>query len=123
MGRLSDTQANVALDAAIASTVYVELSTTLPTNTGGNVTPPSGGAYARASATMGAAASRSKSNSATVTFPTPTASWGSPTHFALYSASTSGTFLGWGALGSTQAIASGATVTFASGALTVTMGA
>lgn len=123
MGRLSDVRANLALDSAIPSAVKVALSTTLPTNTGTNVTEPAGGAYARADGTMGAAASRQKANSAAVTFPTPTATWGSPSHFALYSTDATPVFLGWGALGSTQAINSGATVSFAIGALTVTLAA
>jgi hypothetical protein len=43
----------------------------------------SGGAYARTTATMAAAASGTSTNSADVTFPTATAAWGTVTHCAL----------------------------------------
>ena len=123
MGRLSDADANNMLDSrfgsvavAIPATYYVGLSTTLPTNTGTNVTEPSGGLYARVAVTNNAtnfpaAAARSKSNGTVITFPTASASWGTVTHFVLYDASTGGVFRAWGALAAAQAIASGGTPT------------
>lgn len=132
MGRLSDADANNMLDVrfgAVASTApatyYVALSTTAPTNTGTNVTEPSGGGYARVAVVNNAtnfpaAASRAKSNGTVVTFPTATASWGTITHFALYDAATAGTMRAWGALTTSQAVASDAIADFPAGSLTIT---
>lgn len=132
MGRLSDSDANNMLDVrfgAAASTApatyYVALSTTAPTNTGTNVTEPSGGAYARVAVTNNAtnfpaASGRAKSNGTVVTFPTATASWGTISHFALYDAATGGTMRAWGALTTAQAVASGAIADFPAGSLTIT---
>lgn len=119
MGRLSDAQANNILNvrfggAAVTApvTYFVALSTTAPTNTGTNVTEPVGGAYARVGVTKNAtnfpaAAARSISNGTAITFPAPTASWGTVTHFALYDAATAGVFCGWGAFASGTTISSG----------------
>src|SRR4051812_33952082 len=111
MGRLSDAVINNMLDnrfggvaSDVPATVYVGLSKTLPTNTGGNVTEPSGGAYGRVPVpndleNWPAAISRMKVNGKTVMFPKATSSWGSCTHFVLYddpNASGVGAFLGWG---------------------------
>jgi hypothetical protein len=131
MGRLSDADANNMLDSrfglvavAAPATYYVGLSTTLPTNTGTNVTEPSGGSYARVAVTNNAtnfpaAAARSKSNGTVITFPTASASWGTVSHFVLYDAATAGTFRAWGALAAAQAIASGGTPDFPIGALVI----
>lgn len=132
MGRLSDADANNMLDVrfgAVASTApatyYVALSTTAPTNTGTNVTEPSGGGYARVAVVNNAtnfpaAASRAKSNGTVVTFPAATASWGTITHFALYDAATAGTMRAWGALTTSQAVASDVIADFPAGSLTIT---
>ncbi len=131
MGFLSDNDANNMLDArfgAVASsapaTYYVGLSTTTPTNTGSNITEPSGNAYARVAVTNNttnwpAAASRSKSNGTTITFPTATGSWGTVTHFVLFDAATAGNMRAWGALTASQSVASGATPDFPVGALVI----
>ena len=131
MGRISDSYANQLLDLAFSkatnnfpATLYVALSTTTPTNTGGSVTEPSGNAYARVAVTNNAtnfpaASSRSKSNGTDIVFPTATGSWGTVTHFAIYDASTSGNFVAWGALTVPVSVVSGATVTFATGSLVI----
>jgi hypothetical protein len=132
MGRLSDADANNMLDvrfggvaSSAPATYYVALSTTAPTNTGTNVTEPSGGGYARVAVTNNAtnfpaAAGRSKSNGTVITFPVATASWGTISHFALYDAATGGAMRAWGALATPQAVASGATADFPVGSLTIT---
>lgn len=130
-GRLSDSDANNALDVrfgAVASNApaayYVGLSTTTPTNTGTNVTEPSTGGYARVAVTNNAtnwpaASGRSKSNGTAITFPTPTASWGTVTHFVLYDAASGGTFRAWGALTSSASIPIGSVTSFAVGQLVI----
>ncbi len=131
-GRLSDADANNELDARFGraastapATYYVGLSTTTPTNTGGNVTEPVGNGYARVAvpndaANWPAAVNRAKSNGAAVTFPTATASWGTITHFVLYDAATAGVFRAWGDLGTATAVGANTIASFAAGALAVT---
>lgn len=130
-GRLSDSDANNMLDSRfggvavdVPATYYVGLSTTLPTNTGGNITEPVGNGYARVAvannaANFPAAAGREKSNGTAITFPFATGPWGSPAFFVLMDAATDGAMRGFGPLGSTQAIATGTRPSFAPGALTI----
>lgn len=131
MGRISDSFANQLLDLAFSkatnnfpATLYVGLSTTTPTNTGGSVTEPAGGSYARVAVTNNstnfpAATARSKSNGTDIVFPTATGSWGTITHFVMYDALTGGNFVAWGALTVPVSVISGATVTFATGSLVI----
>lgn len=116
MGRLSDTDANALLDSLFGSaspaTYYFGLSTTQPTSAGGNITEPSGGAYARVSVTNNstnfpAAASRSKSNGTAITFPSPSGSWGTVGWWVIMTASSGGTMRSSGALNNASTIASG----------------
>ena len=100
---------------------YVALTTTTPTDAAAG-TEVTGGAYARVAATFAAASGGSTSNSGTVTFPTPTANWGTVTHFEIWDALSGGNRLYWGALGTAQAINTGNTPSFAAGALVVTEG-
>lgn len=74
------------------ATVYLELSTTVPTDAGG-VTPPAGGAYARTAITFAAASGRQIQNTATVTFPAATADWGTIVGWAIYDAGAGGNIL------------------------------
>lgn len=108
------------------ATVYVALFTAAPSDSGGG-TEVSGGSYARVAVTNNAtewpaASGGAKSNANTISFPTPTAGWGTATHFALYDASTSGNLLAWSALDASKTINSGDTVRFSAGALTATLG-
>lgn len=113
------------------ATMYLALSSTTPTEAGGNFTEPSGGSYARvstAAADWGAAsgtAPATKSNTATKTFPAATADWvagADLTHFGLFDAETVGNLLCWGALGTAKPVLSGDTASFAAGALVVKLG-
>lgn len=107
---------------------FVALSTTTPTEAAANFTEPTGGAYARVStaATDWAAASGTapvtKANGVAITFPAATASWGTVTHFGLYTAVTAGTLSVWGLLTTAQAIGVGNTPSFAIGALVIKLG-
>lgn len=115
------------------ATVYISLHTSAcsDTSTGTEV---SGGSYARVAVTSSlanwagtqAAASTSASsgtggttsNNAAISFPTPSASWGTVTHFGIFDASTSGNMLVCQALTASKTINSGDTVSFAAAALT-----
>lgn len=113
------------------ATLYVALSSTTPTEAGGNFTEPSGGSYARvstAAADWNAAsgtAPATKDNSATITFPTATADWvagADLTHFGLYDASTAGNLVTWGPLGTAKPVLDGDTPSFGAGALVLKQG-
>lgn len=134
-GRIADTYANNLLDLAFGkgtnnfpATLYYGLSSTLPTNTGTNVTEPSGGSYARAAVTNNAtnfpaASGRSKSNGTAVTFPAATADWlsgASIPYFVIYDAASAGNFVGWGDLTTPVTVLNGTQPSFAVGALTIT---
>lgn len=95
------------------ATIYVALFTATPSDAGGG-TEVSGGSYARASlacslaslaGTQGAGTTAASSgtsgvtsNNAAITFPTPSANWGTVTHFGVFDASTAGNLLFYGAL-------------------------
>lgn len=113
------------------SPLHIGLSSTTPTDAGGNITEPSGGSYARVStsgADWGAAsgtAPATKSNTATKTFPQATADWASGanlTHFVLFDASTAGNAVAWGALTTAKPVLNGDTPSFAAGALVLKLG-
>lgn len=115
---------------ASAPTIYVGLSSTTPTETGTNVTEPSGGSYARvqtAAADWNAATNADPSvvdNANAVTFPQATADWvagANLTHFVLYDASSSGNFIGSGALGSPKPVLNGDQASFPAGSLDATL--
>jgi len=107
--------------------LHVGLLTAAPSDTGGG-TEVSGNAYARqdlapsltnwagtqaaASTTASSGTSGTTSNNVAITFPTPTASWGTVTHFGVWDASTSGNLLVYGALNIAKTINQGDTVTF-----------
>ena len=60
------------------------------------------------------------SNNAAITFPTPSGSWGTVTHFGILDAVTGGNLLFHGALTVSQTINTGNTVSFAAGQLQIT---
>jgi hypothetical protein len=105
-------------------TVYVGLFTAAPTDAGGG-TECTGGSYARKSTAAadwvaGAGNPGSAANAAAITFVTATGSWGTATHFGLFDAASAGNLLRWGALGTSKAIGTGDSASFAAGALTIT---
>lgn len=102
------------------TTVYVALTTTTPTDSAAG-TEVSGNNYARTAATFGAASGGAISNSGAVTFPTPSGSWGTITHFEIWDASTNGNRLAWGALSQSESPINGNTVEFATGELDITL--
>lgn len=115
------------------ATMYLALSTTTPTEAGGNFTEQTigVGAYARvstAAADWSAASGTApavKTTTAVKTFPTATATWvagASFTYFGLYDAATAGNLLAFGALTVAKPVLNGDTASFAAGALTIKLG-
>lgn len=117
---------------AAPTTTWVGLFTTAPTTdasatfTGTEVT---GGSYARVavtsssgwSAITGGSTSPSQiSNAATITFPTPTANWGTVVAIGIFDASTAGNLLWWASITS-QVINTGVVASFAASALVMTV--
>ena len=121
-----------AVNFVAPTTLYIGLSSTLPTVAGGNITEPTIGtsAYARASVTNNTTnfpttSTNAKSNGAAITFPTSTGAWlasASLGYLVFYDAATAGNVLGYAALNNPQVVASsGATLSFAIGSLTITI--
>jgi len=114
---------------AAPTTTYVALFTTAPTSdagTGG--TEVFGGGYARQAITSssgwsaisgGATVAEQISNAGVITFPTPTASFGTVVAVGIYDALTAGNLLYFATITS-QAIGVGVVASFAIGALVIT---
>lgn len=118
--------------------LHVALFTAAPSDSGGG-TEVSGGSYARAAlspsttnwaATNGATTTTNPSsgtggatsNNSAITFPAPTANWGTVTHFGVFDASSSGNLLVHGALTASKTVNNGdAAPSFAISALVVTL--
>lgn len=130
MSAKSDYLENAVLDHVLggpdytrAATVYAALFTAVPSDSGGG-TEVTGGAYARAAITNNAtnwpaASGGQKKNGAAVTFPTPSADWGTVVAVALFDAAVAGNLLYHGTLASARPIRSGDTVTFPVNSITV----
>ena len=106
------------------TSTHIALFTAAPTDAGGG-TEVSGGSYARVTVTrvtgswaVPAGTPRLTDNAAAVTFPNPTANWGTVTHFGVYDAATVGNLLYWGILTTSRNILNGDNApSFAIGAL------
>ena len=121
--------------APTTSTLYIALLTAAPSDSGGG-TEVSGGAYSRVAVTSSLAnwagtqgagtttassgTSGNTSNNIAITFPTPTATWGTATHFGIYDASSGGNLLFYGTLTIAKTINASDTVTFPIGSLSIT---
>ncbi len=142
MSAMSDFLENKIIDqlfrgqtAPTTTTLYVGLLTTAPSDTGGG-TEASGGSYARVTVTSSLAnwagtqsagstiassgTGGQTSNNAAITFPTPSAGWGTVTHFGIYDAASGGNLLFWGALTISKTINQADTVTFPAASLSIT---
>lgn len=118
------------------STIYVALFTAAPNDAGGG-TEVSGGSYARVQVgpsltaweqTQGGTGAASSGtggltqNAAEITFPTPSANWGSITHFGIFDASSGGNLLFHGALTDAKTVNNGDPAPkFVAGALDITL--
>lgn len=107
------------------TTVYIGLFTSTVDKTAAG-TEVSGGSYARQSMAFGAAGSASSSgqttsNTAAVTFPNPTAAWGTVTYVAFFDASSGGNMLLFGLIDTPITVTSGGSaVQVPIGGLTIT---
>lgn len=113
------------------ATLWVGLSSTTPTDAGGNITEPSGGAYARVATTgtdwsaASGTAPAQKTTTAVLTFPQASADWLAGvnlTHFVLFDASTAGNAVVFDALTVARPVLNGDTASFAAGALVIRLG-
>jgi hypothetical protein len=115
---------------------WVGLSSTTPTDAGGNFTEPSGGGYGRVQ-TQGTTATGVAWNAATgtapayvdnaavITFPVASADWvagANLTHVGLFAASSGGTPTAWGVLTTPKPVLNGDTASLAAGAVRVQLG-
>lgn len=142
MSAMSDYLENKLIDqlfrgqtAPITSTLYVGLLTAAPSDAGGG-TEVSGNSYARVAVTSSLAnwagtqsagstvassgTGGQTSNNAAITFPSPSGTWGTVTHFGIYDASSGGNLLFWGALTISKTINQSDTVTFPAASLSIT---
>jgi hypothetical protein len=109
------------------SALYIALYTAAPGETGGG-TEVTGGSYARvqrdpldANWTAASSTDGLTDNAAAITFPAPTANWGSVTHMAIHDHVSAGNMLIYGALSVAKTVNNGdAAPAFAAGALDVT---
>lgn len=107
------------------STVYFALFTSAPSDSGGG-TEVTGGSYARVAVTANTSnftapaddgAAKKTTNAGAITFPAPTADWGTVTHVVQMDASSGGNMLYWEALGTSRNILNGdGAPSFATGA-------
>lgn len=117
------------------TSLFYALLTAAPGDAGGG-TEVTGGSYARvavasslanyagtqaaASTVASSGTTGTTSNNGTITFPAPTANWGSVTHFGIYDATAAGNLLFWGALTTPKTVNNGdAAPSFAIGAFTL----
>jgi hypothetical protein len=104
-------------------TLYLGVSTSDPTETGGGLSEPVGNGYARI-ATDPADWERFVNvvdNANELTFAEATGSWGTITHFALYDAASAGNLVIYGALATTRSISAATTLRFPATNLTFTL--
>lgn len=107
--------------------LYIALLTAAPSDAGGG-TEVTGGSYARVNLAPGDAnwtapdsTGGLTDNAVAITFPTPTANWGSITHFAIFDAASAGNMLFWGALTTPKTVNNGDPApSFPVGALDIT---
>jgi hypothetical protein len=107
--------------------LFVALHTANPTDAGSGA-EVSGGAYARvqrdpldANWTGASSTDGLTDNAAAITFPAPTANWGTITHWSIWDAATSGNMICYGALTVSKTVNNGdAAPSFAIGALDIT---
>jgi hypothetical protein len=102
------------------STLYLALFTSAPSDAGGG-TEVSGGAYARQTVALDAAAGGASANTSDVTFPQATADWGTVTHCALMDAVSGGNMLMWTPLDAPKTVNNGDTFKVNSGDLDLTV--
>jgi hypothetical protein len=110
----------------VPGTLYVSLFTAAPSDSGGG-TEVTGGSYARVAVTNNTtnwpnASGGAKSNGTIITFPTPTANWGTVVAFGIHDAASAGNLLAWATLTTNRTINNGdGAPKFAATALAITL--
>jgi len=107
-----------------SATLYLGLSTTLPTDVGANVSEPSGGGYVRIAITndgthWSAASAGEKSNALDIIFAAASGLWGTIGWWVLYDAASGGVFQHWGVLQTPRTIDIGDVFRFMTGDLAI----
>ena len=108
------------------ATLHVSLFTAAPTDAGGG-TEVTGGSYARVAVTNNAtnfpaASAGAKANGTIITFPVPTANWGTAVAFGIHDAGSGGNLLAWADLTTPRVINNGdGAPKFAVGDLDITL--
>jgi hypothetical protein len=130
-GNLSDYAENEILDHILKTTVYtaadnlyVGLSTVTidDATTGGDVTEPSGGAYARVECnTWDAADARATENTGAINFAEATGDWGTITDWFVADSTDSGNIIAYGTFSSSKAVGTGDSASIAAGGIDVTV--
>lgn len=142
MAAMSDYLENKLIDQifrgqafSFPATLHVGLFTANPSDTGGG-TEVTGGSYARVgvtaslanwagtqsagSTTASSGTGGTTSNNSAITFPAPTANWGTITGFGIFDASSGGNLLFWGALTTNKTVNNGdAAPAFSAAALSI----
>lgn len=134
-GLWGDFEGNKVLDALLRgltptnlTSVWFGLSTTAPNSDGTNVTEPTVGAYARTNTTLqsrfnisGASPTLATNTGGAIVWPQATASWGTPTHWVVYDASTGGNLAYYGEISNPTEVVNGLQPRFATGDLVWTI--
>jgi hypothetical protein len=129
-GSFSDYAESRLLDHLLRNTPFVQpaglfvgLFTTSPSDAGGGV-EVSGSNYSRVAVSMAPATGTNPTVAASsidITFPTPSASWGTVVAFALFDAISGGNMLVWGSLTISKTVSAADIVKFLAGNLQVTL--
>lgn len=123
MADLTTTSANTMLTAAPCvptTTYYLSLHTATPGTTGASEV--TGGSYARQAITFGTPASGSQASTNAQNFTSMPAEGSGTPYFGIWTAATSGTYLAGGSTsGLSSAISAGATVSFSTGGVTLSV--
>lgn len=114
---------NVNTNPGLPTNYYIGLSTSAPNVSGGNVTEPTGGNYARVRLSSLAASGTAGvvTNNAAVSFSESSAAWGTMTHFVIFDASTGGNLLMYDTLSTARAVEANTIVTIKTNSLTLTL--
>lgn len=102
-----------------ASTLYVALFTSAPSDTGGG-TEVSGGGYARQTGTF-TTSSGTASNDSAIEYPTATADYGTVVAMGIFDASSGGNLLAYGTLTVSKNVSSGDVLRFNASAINISL--
>ena len=102
-----------------ASTLYVALFTSAPSDTGGG-TEVSGGGYARQTGTF-TTSSGTASNDSAIEYPTATADYGTVVAMGIFDASSGGNLLAYGTLTTSKNVSSGDVLRFNASSVNISL--